>query len=597
VRGTGVGLAAVGALAVGHALLLYPGFVEDDAYISFRYAQRLVAGQGLSWTEGQPVEGYTDLGWVLLVALLQLLGLDHMDGSRLLGLSGLLMAVGAASLEPGTLAVSPRRLLSGGLSLALTGSLSAWAMGGLEHTFLAGLVAAGALGVVHLAEGGRGEPVVALLLGVAVLQRADAPVLVAGLLLGAVLSTGQQLRWVRLGLLPALLLVGQQLHRLWWFEDWVPNTARVKVSGTTERAWMGAQWVARGLGFHGVLLLGSLAALPAGRTARVWVPGVAAALWCAYVAVVGGDIFAAWRQLVPAVPLLGMLCSEAVSRARLPARAVAGLVLLGLAAHVPLANLGPDQARAREERYEWWVQPMGEAMALTWGERAPLLAVDAAGVLPYWTGFRSLDMLGLNDAWLPRHPPPGWGGAGIGHDLGDPDYVLRSEPDIVVFRSGLGSVKPKWASGGLARRREFRERYQLVKLGVPYGARFVEGLFYVRRDAGPLGLVAEPDRITIPAWFLASRRAAQVRGRTWGVKVGPEEPGVVPALWLPDGSWRAVTEPEGLPVRVICGGQAVDAPFVLPRRQRVDLQVSAPERAWVTGLRLERTDEPAQRCP
>jgi hypothetical protein len=118
----------------------------------------------------------------------------------------------------------------------------------------------------------------------------------------------------------------------------------------------------------------------------------------------------------------------------------------------------------------------------------------------------------------------------------------------------------------------------------------------VRREGGPLGIVEEPDRITIPPWFLASRATAERRGGTWGVRVRPDHPAVVPRLWLPEGSWRAVTEPEGLQVRVRCGGQTVAAPFTLRRRQRVDVEVGAVDRTWVTGLVLERAEE-GEACP
>ena len=52
-----------------HASYYYP-FISDDSLISLRYAQRLVEGKGLTWTAGHPVEGYSNLLWVLLNALL-----------------------------------------------------------------------------------------------------------------------------------------------------------------------------------------------------------------------------------------------------------------------------------------------------------------------------------------------------------------------------------------------------------------------------------------------------------------------------------------------------------------------------------------------
>ncbi|MGB5702608.1 MAG: hypothetical protein WBM48_07315, partial [Polyangiales bacterium] len=58
-----VGLAATLTLFV-HARS-YPPLTFDDAFISLRYAQRLLEGHGLTWTDGPPVEGYSNLLWVL----------------------------------------------------------------------------------------------------------------------------------------------------------------------------------------------------------------------------------------------------------------------------------------------------------------------------------------------------------------------------------------------------------------------------------------------------------------------------------------------------------------------------------------------------
>ena len=63
------------ALLWAHASFYLP-FISDDALISMRYSQRLIEGRGLTWTDGsQPVEGYSNLLWVLLTALLGWLGL------------------------------------------------------------------------------------------------------------------------------------------------------------------------------------------------------------------------------------------------------------------------------------------------------------------------------------------------------------------------------------------------------------------------------------------------------------------------------------------------------------------------------------------
>ena len=57
-----------GVLLLASALAWQARFVLDDAFISFQYARSWVEGQGLTWF-GERVEGYTNFGWVVWVAL------------------------------------------------------------------------------------------------------------------------------------------------------------------------------------------------------------------------------------------------------------------------------------------------------------------------------------------------------------------------------------------------------------------------------------------------------------------------------------------------------------------------------------------------
>jgi len=52
-------------------------FLPDDSYISFRYADNLAKGHGITFNPGeQPVEGYSNFLWILLCSLFPRVGLD-----------------------------------------------------------------------------------------------------------------------------------------------------------------------------------------------------------------------------------------------------------------------------------------------------------------------------------------------------------------------------------------------------------------------------------------------------------------------------------------------------------------------------------------
>jgi arabinofuranosyltransferase len=85
-------------IAIGLILLAIAGFVVvtvntwpytiDDAFITFRYAENLTNGWGLSFNQSPPhVEGYTSLLWTLVMAIPHAIGLDAVLVSKLLGVS------------------------------------------------------------------------------------------------------------------------------------------------------------------------------------------------------------------------------------------------------------------------------------------------------------------------------------------------------------------------------------------------------------------------------------------------------------------------------------------------------------------------------
>ncbi len=56
-------------LYVGATGWLFREYYIDDAYIGFRYARNLLLGRGLVFNPGERVEGVTNIGWTLLLAL------------------------------------------------------------------------------------------------------------------------------------------------------------------------------------------------------------------------------------------------------------------------------------------------------------------------------------------------------------------------------------------------------------------------------------------------------------------------------------------------------------------------------------------------
>lgn len=609
---------AVLALAALHAWSYAP-FLSDDALISLRYADRLLAGHGLTWTDGERVEGYTDLAWVLLTAFLGLFRIDLIVAARALGCLGAGAAVVFASLttdRPARLSIP--RALTGGLMLALSGPLAVWAIGALEHGFQAGVLVT-ALWLVMRQQ--PGEPVsrrdtIALgaLLVLLALLRADGAVLIGGVLLGNLLrevswrSLKRSIAW---GLPPLGALLFQLAFRRVYYEAWVPNTALVKASSfNLARLKLGLHHLEGWLGFGWLLLVAvALALVAQERRERRWIiPLVTSVLWTGYLATVGGDIFPAWRQLLLGLVPLALVISEGGQRwwerAQPKHRAVhvamaAGWVLLaGL--YFRAQQLDPQNRRGHEERWEFDGYALGPWMREAWGPLRPLLAVDAAGALPYFSGLPSLDLLGLNDRWIATHPPPGLT-LSTGHELGDGAYTWQRKPDILAM-CGAGGGRDACFLGGkqVLAHPEFHQKYQLIR----YHSRIYReqsGDLWVRREDGPLGIQRSADRIVVPGWLLTQHSGvAELHEGKLKAFATPERPAHLSALQVPAGRWKL--RAANAQIGVLCEGRSVprsagELVLDVSAPARIDLLVGAPQPVFIDQLTLERTDEPATaRC-
>jgi hypothetical protein len=109
--------------------------------------------------------------------------------------------------------------------------------------------------------------------------------------------------------------------------------------------------------------------------------------------------------------------------------ATTGLALL--VAALGAASLTPFVADQRmlylTDKYDRWVT-LGRYLREQ--HPAAVLAIDAAGKVPFFSGLRTIDMLGLNDEHLAHGAArPSFR---VGHNKYDPDYVLARSPDLIA---------------------------------------------------------------------------------------------------------------------------------------------------------------------
>jgi hypothetical protein len=577
----------------------YRQFMADDAFISLRYAERLLHGQGLTWSDGDVVEGYSNLLWVLGCALLGKLGLDLIWAARVLGFLGTAGAIAAIVWvhRAGTL----RRALpgfAGGLALALCGPVVVWTVGGLEQPLLAGLLGwAIALSFPFLQDARPGVDKVLLpgfFLALVVLTRADGALFTLAACLGILAARGMNRESFRiailLALVPLLFFIGQVAFRQAYYHEWLPNSAFAKVALTGTRVWMGVKYVAGGAFLAGILVPALLAFRGAkGKPLRSEVRflGVMLAVWLIYVVVVGGDIFPARRHLVPAALILVYLASIELAR-RIPQKGPFRSTVEVCALSLLLVLLGqvidPMNVRAYEERWEWEGAAIGGVLATAFGAQRPLLAVDPAGCVPYFSHLPAcIDMLGINDHYLAHHRPKNFGEGDLGHELGNGRYVLSRKPDLVLFNGPAGSLRPGRPSGleMIHDSTHFHSTFRPVTFECDRPVH-VNSIVWVRAEGGAVGIRRSANRIQIPGYLFSANRSSLAslddEGRL-GVGITPQTPAGYTKLSVPPGTWAVRTEGTGgIIIRVLIARTEGLAAGPDAANMRMDMLAAGPER-------------------
>lgn len=537
-----------------HAYYYFP-FVADDSFISFRYVDRFLEGKGLTWTDGKPVEGYSNLLWVLVIAFfkkitggeLWLIALCVSLACTVISL-WLLLKVTARITDYNKTALTWAAAL-----FVLSAPIAIWINGGLEAPLVMVLLIAGIERLIMLPASGGKTIMAGTWLGLLALTRPDGILFTWAISLGLIFfysiedtaagnATKKSLAGKLISILfghikPLLLLniiailfyVAQLAYRLNYYGEWVPNTALVKIGFTKTRVIKGSVYVGRMLLVYIPFLL--LALVVTKRAASKYRASLA---WLAtvilipslYLALIGGDIFPGYRHVLPMIPLLCIFSSIVVmlARERWFNRPFTYIGVTAVVLIIVFAIQFKDYHNkdGKIERWEWDAMAMGETIGKGFIQSQPSIATTAAGALPYYAKLPALDMLGLNDYYLPRHPPKSFGTGFLGHELGDAGYYMQQSPDIFFFY-GLGSAAPYFAAETvLFHDTAFNKQYQKVKLsykldyrlpfaswdpGFPCSVQLDKTCYmYVKKNSNKIGIRSPGNnQLIVPAYFFKNK--------------------------------------------------------------------------------------------
>jgi hypothetical protein len=510
--------------ALGFPLIL----PEEDAAILLRYAAHLGDGHGIVWNRGEPpVDGATDFLFMAVVAGLYRAGLGLEQAARWIG-------VVSHALTVVLVHVAVRRQAGRGAALLAAAFLAVGPA--LHHAaacFGTPLFALCVAAAWHLAQrlmkgaGSARTPFCFALAGLAAGLVRPEGVLLAALMLAAVVFQRRGVGSARvLGAFAAVFLTLGLAYFLWrwsYFGHPLPNPFYKKGGGvlhwpTLQKSFANLWRLA--WPFLGVTLAGLLPARTRRDAAASLIPVVGfASVWV----LLSDETNYLMRFRYPLLPVVLLSWAPIWSAlrdgaaARLGPRGRRALAYSAVAAGVGLVGYQharfPPPVAVRSGLHE-------TARALAgFRNRDYTIAVTEAGLLPLYSGWRSVDAWGLNDAWIARH------------GVITPEYLERKRPDVIMFHAyyspeverGRGEGKglgPGWhrmvvtlhdhaeAHGfelaAVFGRHPYETHYYYVRRGLPGGAALVD---VIRGQEYPWYRDGEPSLNFAPA--AASRAAAE----------------------------------------------------------------------------------------
>jgi hypothetical protein len=405
--------------------------LDDDMMISMRYGRNLAEGNGLVWNPGEHVEGYTNFLWTMVMAAVHLLPIR--DANAALAVKAIGFGFMSASLY---LAVRllrqfvPRSLLAAPLMLVCMLNcvdIVHWSVWGFESSLLTFL---NLLFLVRVTEK-KEDFLCFAALALVPLVRSDGAYIFAADAIIAFALTDRPRRTIKHAAMAVIPFVAHILIRRVYYGDWLPNTYYLKVYQLDDVNHRGAMYARNFMLTYSILLTlaagSALAVLRKDRRAVVFFGTVLSTL--GYVLVTGGDMFGNFRFFAHVMPIIFVFAAAGLGT--IPRESVGKMVWAGVLLLISVPLIRPFDRLVVLDTNGDPMEQIEVAMLMKKNARPDSsVAVITAGILPYFTRMKAIDILGKSDKHIARLRP--FPGAMVGHGKLDPAYTLDKGPDLVV---------------------------------------------------------------------------------------------------------------------------------------------------------------------
>lgn len=413
----------------------------DDAMISMRYAYNFAHGNGLVWNTGEYVQGFTNLGFTLIMSAVHLFNLPLQHNSLIMQLLNLAILLGIISFlyQKGGWIPS--------LLAALSGSMFYWGLWGFESNLQALFILFAfysrryMLLWLALAFFIRADGIVFFILGAAAILYNKDKMQIKGLISGAFLVL--------------VIFVFQKIY----YGDFLPNTYYLKSDGKNGLDYLKTFLI--GEFFHLPLFLGGFIYFWIKRdiTKLILITG-----WTTYIFYIGEDCFPLGRFFIPVIPLLCLGTGGFIKKF-----AKKYIVLIPLTLLLLFYTHKRFFYEVKKDNQNDYLEIVN---VLNQYPKDYLIATYFAGTIPYFMpDYKFHDLLGKCDKHIAKTPAKG---GKTGHNKWDYDYSFSLQPDIIITGSHFRAYNKEIAEGLIASgynysfhpalylQKEFNDKYHYV---------------------------------------------------------------------------------------------------------------------------------------
>lgn len=425
----------------------YP--IIDDSYITFRFSKNLAAGEGAVFNSGEKVEGYTSFLWMILMAAIIKIGLDVEIWSVILGM---LFAAGisiyiflkiSCSIDKGKY----NFYISFFSAFLLTTEFYfiRWATSGLETIlFIFLILIFYDFFMKAIDENNQSNILFAGLSGgLLFLTRPEAPMIIAcssayyGLIKLKNKDKNPILTPIKIYSISVAIAAVHILWRCLYYHEWLPNTYYCKVEYSLKTASFGllylkavflkTRWYIPFIFF----LIPPYRRFFIDPKNLLWIG--TGFLFCIYYIIIGGDVFQE-RFVLPSFILFlvaGLSSYNSKTHTYIYIYTILYILLFSCftkpfiipKAETNYINASIGGTRAHRFTGKWLKDNFSPQT---------YIATPAAGLIPFFSDLKTLDMHGLCEKTIARMPAtdkffiPG-------HNKFNMDYVVMKRPDLLLF--------------------------------------------------------------------------------------------------------------------------------------------------------------------